>query len=127
MKKNDLIIFIGIVIIALAAFLFINLSREKMPDADEQVLIRHNGEIIKTYDFTPYTDEVFTYENDGEKNVVVIKEGGVSMSEANCHDQICVKTHTISQVGEIIVCLPHKFTVEIVSKTSSAEIDGFSE
>lgn len=46
-------------------------------------------------------------------NTVVIKGGTVYVSEADCRDQICVNHAPISKEGEIIVCLPHKVTVEI--------------
>ena len=39
------------------------------------------------------------------------------MKEADCPDKYCVKQGKIKNVGETIVCLPHKVVVEI-EKTS---------
>ena len=46
-------------------------------------------------------------------NTINIKDGKVSVTEANCHDELCVKSHKISRDGEMIVCLPHKLYVKI--------------
>lgn len=115
MKKNDIIVIGIICVFSLLVFLgfkFINQSDGK--DAD--VVIKNNGQVIKTYPFTVKTDETFEYFDGEEINIVVIKDGKVTISEANCRDQVCVKSHAISNNGDIIVCLPHKFTVEIYSK-----------
>ena len=46
-------------------------------------------------------------------NTVVIKDGVVYMSEANCKNQVCVNSGKISKKGESIICLPNKVIVEI--------------
>jgi len=114
MKKNDMIL-IGIVLILSLIALGTIKWFQSQNDAAQQVLIKHDGVVIQAYPFTEKTNETFLYEENGEMNRIVIKEGIVSMSEANCRDQICVKTQAISQNGGIIVCLPHKVTVEIFS------------
>ena len=120
MKKNDLILFAIVVLVSIAALIGINLSRGGA-SADAQVLIKDDGVMIKSYPFNEKTDEVFTFEEDDEINVVEIKNGIVTVTEANCRDQICVKTQSISRNGEIIVCLPHKFTVEIYSEDADED------
>ncbi|MBS7527371.1 NusG domain II-containing protein [Fusibacter paucivorans] len=126
MKKVDIIIIAGILVASLLAFVAISQFQARA-SSDLEVVIKHQGTVIKTIPFNRDTDEVFQYEADDERNVVTVKNGLVSMTEANCRDQICVKTGEISKVGEIIVCLPHKFTVEIVSKTQAAELDSIAE
>ena len=46
-------------------------------------------------------------------NVVVIKDGKVSVTEASCKNQVCVKHSEISLSGESIVCLPNRLIVRI--------------
>ena len=36
-----------------------------------------------------------------------------AVAEANCGDHTCVRTGAVSREGEVIVCLPHRLTVEI--------------
>ena len=46
-------------------------------------------------------------------NVVVISGGTVSVTEASCKNQVCVKHGAISRSGESIVCLPNRLVVRI--------------
>ena len=46
-------------------------------------------------------------------NTVVIQGGKVSVTEATCKNQVCVKHKDISRSGESIVCLPNKLIVRI--------------
>ncbi len=46
-------------------------------------------------------------------NTVRIKDGKVSVTEASCKNQVCVKHAAISAAGESIVCLPNRLVVSI--------------
>lgn len=48
-------------------------------------------------------------------NRVRVSDGAVFMEEADCPDQICVKTGRVDQLGEVIACLPHRLIVYIES------------
>ena len=77
------------------------------------VQIRINGDVTATYPLAKnYTETLHT--TSGE-NTFTIHDGIVSMSGADCPDQVCVRTRQISHAGETIVCLPHKLVLEIVS------------
>lgn len=58
----------------------------------------------------------------GGHNLIQIKDGIVTITEADCPNQLCVMTPSIRHSGFAIVCLPHRVSVEIESKASS-EID----
>lgn len=123
MRKNDIILVGIILIVGLIALFAMNIIQNN-DHSDLEVLIKHDGVVIKSYPFTQKTDETYVYEENGERNVVQIKDGLVSMIDADCRDQICVKTASISKNGEIIVCLPHKLTVEIFSEQAvDTELD----
>lgn len=51
---------------------------------------------------------------DGSSNTFEIRNGTVYMREADCHDQVCVGMRGISNIGETIICLPHKLVLAIV-------------
>lgn len=53
---------------------------------------------------------------DSGYNIVVIEDGYVFINEADCKNQVCVKTNKINKVEQSIVCLPHKLSVRIISK-----------
>lgn len=52
---------------------------------------------------------------DGGLNTFEIRNGIVTMREADCHDKVCVGMKGISKTGETIVCLPHKLVLAIVA------------
>lgn len=60
-----------------------------------------------------------TIDDSGHENQFTIKNGIVTMIEANCHDQTCVRTGGIHSPGQSIVCLPHRLVLTIVAKDTS--------
>ena len=118
--KRDIILVLSMVIIAAAAFLIINFAVKK---DGSYAVIKVDGKVIKTLDLNSgeTTIEVNGYQ--GGVNKVVINDGKVSMTEADCPDELCVKTGKISRVGETIVCLPHRVVVEIMGSQDDDSID----
>ena len=78
------------------------------------VRITVDGVVQGTYSLEKDNEIAIT--GDGWTNNLVIKNGYADMTEADCPDKICVNHVKISQVGESIVCLPHKVVVEIVGE-----------
>ncbi|MGM0524003.1 MAG: NusG domain II-containing protein [Bacillota bacterium] len=70
-------------------------------------------------------EQVTIDSDDGHYNTIEISNGEVHMHDANCNDQVCVRSGAIDSPGETIVCLPHKVIVEITTKdnTNDQEID----
>lgn len=118
--KRDIILVLSMVIIAAAAFLIINFAVKK---DGSYAVIKVDGNVIKTLDLNSgeTTIEVNGYQ--GGVNKVVINDRKVSMTEADCPDELCVKTGKISRVGETIVCLPHRVVVEIKGSPDDDSID----
>lgn len=56
-------------------------------------------------------------------NIVEVKDGYVSVTEADCADLICVRTGKIQNQGDVIACLPHKLIIYIRSEEESQEAD----
>lgn len=75
-------------------------------------VVQYNGEIIHRLPLDRETS-VLVGDRDGDYNVVTVKDGKVSVTEANCPDQICVYIGQISTVEEVIACLPHGMIVFI--------------
>lgn len=78
-----------------------------------KVVVTVDGEEYGTYPLDEELTETITL-SDGTYNVLEIKDGYASISEASCRDQICVNHFHIHYSGETIVCLPNKLVVEIV-------------
>lgn len=110
MKKNDIILAISLVVIAIICALFIQLLVKKDGNVVE---VSINGQVYKTLPLSINTElQIDGNEVDGY-NVLVIENGYAYMKDADCSDKICVHQGKISKVGETIVCLPHKVVAEI--------------
>ncbi|WP_394405188.1 NusG domain II-containing protein [Streptococcus sp. 20-1249] len=72
---------------------------------DELLLDENAGSKLKTY-----------YPNEGQYNIVETNSGWIRVKEDNSPDQIAVNTGWINKEGQILVCLPHQFVIEIHRK-----------
>lgn len=95
------------VLLAAAAFLVMAWGRR---DGRTAVLYSDNTELGR---YPLAYDRTIRIELEDGYNTVVIADGTVSVTEADCINQVCVHTQAISRTGETIVCLPHKFYVVI--------------
>lgn len=118
MKKKDIILFAGIILVAVIGMLALNLSKEE----GDYIRVTVDGELYAKYrlnDNNKYT--ISCSEND--YNILVIENGYGYILDANCPDQLCMHQKRISKSGELLVCLPHKLIVSVVSDQKS-EVDG---
>lgn len=50
-------------------------------------------------------------------NTIEVKSGKIRILEADCPDQICVKSGWLSESTGPIVCLPHKLVIQYAEET----------
>lgn len=105
MTRNDFLL-IGVLLIVAMLPLAVESDEEK-----NFALIKIDGAIVRKLDLT--AEARLTLEAVGGKNIVEIKNGAVSVAEADCPDKICVRRGAIKHVGEAIACVPHKVLIEI--------------
>lgn len=106
-KKDFIVIVLLIVASILLCIIFYRLNSTE----GLKVVVTINGDIYKEYSLSE--DIVDNIKIDDNENTLVIEQGKVYVSEADCKDKICVNHKAISNVGETIICLPHKLVVEI--------------
>jgi hypothetical protein len=113
MKKNDLYLIAGIILFVALAYALILAFRTE----GSKVLITVDGKEHKTFNLNENT----SYEliNDGEYNIIEIKDGYVRMLEASCPDKICVKHGKIHYDNETITCLPNRVVVRVIGGEDS--------
>lgn len=116
-KKGDLIV---IVIIAAAILGFTGVNYFNTKTGDLAVEIRVNSELVDTFSLTDTLEK--TYETEYGTNVISIKDGKVSVVEADCRDLICVHTKAGEHSGDAIVCIPNRFTVEVIGENSEVDV-----
>ena len=108
-KKNDLIL-IGILIIGFLAILGIILVTDKK---GAQVVVSVDSLEVERFPI----DEDIVYEingYEGGKNTLIIKDGEAYVVDSSCPDHLCENMGKISKVGQSVICLPNRVTVEIV-------------
>lgn len=107
MKKLDFVIIL--VLLALAAVLYSTVLKPGNSGGTAVVYI--DGE--KKAEFPLDKDAEQTFTTKYGTNTIKIKNGEASMESADCPDKICVNHKPISKENESIICLPHKFVMEI--------------
>ncbi len=113
MKKREIIIIAGILLLAIGALFFLRTAGDQQ-DVQTYVKITVDGEV---YDMIPLTEDLnteFTITTDLGENHVVIRNGTVDVDWADCKNQVCVNTKSAQLLHDTIVCLPHKLIIEIV-------------
>lgn len=117
-QKQRLCSLVLLVLIILTSGLFLIFSKtEKTAD---RIIITLDGEVYNTLSLDKAA--VITIEDGkGGFNIIQVENGAVSVSEANCSNQTCVHTGSVSRSGEIIACLPHRLVISIESKDEEVD------
>lgn len=113
--RNDCILILIIILLA-GGFWLIQYLNAVQKEAVLQIY--QNGELIGEYELSqPQTIPVTGI--DDSYNLVLIEDGMVRVTDADCPDQLCMKQRSISRNGESIICLPHKLVLQIHAKEES--------
>lgn len=109
LKRNDKILLLVIAVVCLLYGAYV-LLHTKEPGQQVEVLL--DGIIYGTYDLKE-PQEVLITGPAGQTNLLVIKDGYASVTDASCPDKLCVHQKRIQAKGEMIVCLPNKMVVQV--------------
>lgn len=88
----------------------------------QQAQISVDGKIIKTVTLRAGYREEFRIGGPDHYNIVEIDGEKIRMREADCPDQVCVKTGWAKVAPQQIVCLPWRVVIKVIS-SKSADID----
>ena len=114
MKKRDIILIASILIVAIAFFLIVELTKEE----GAGVTVKVDGVKVAEYSLTADG----TYPLNGGTNILVIENGKAYLTDANCPDKLCVHQGKISRTGETITCLPNRLTVTVFGAEESVDL-----
>jgi len=114
MKKRDIILIASILVVAIAFFLIVELTKEE----GAGVVVKVDGVEVAEYSLSKNG----TYPLNGGTNILVIEDGRAYLSDANCPDKLCVHQGKISRTGEVITCLPNKLTVTVFGAEESVDL-----
>ena len=106
--RNDIIL---LSVVLLAGILLLVIFTIVLKDTGETVVVTVDGEEILRAPLDE--DAEFWIEGyDGGENLLVIKDGTARITEADCPEQICVRTGTASEIKSI-VCAHNRVIVSI--------------
>ncbi len=94
----------------------------RQPDSNT-VVISRDGDILYKINLNNYDKaETIEVSYGDEKNTVLIENGTICISYADCPDQTCVKMGRLRSSAPI-VCLPHHLVIQYTND-SNASLDG---
>lgn len=114
--KREIVLLAAVAGIVIAGFLTTHFLFSSPGAVVEVAVVDEQSQktILKTFSLTENTS--YTIVTDAGTNQLVIQDGAVWISEADCPNQDCVRKGKISQSGELLVCLPHRVTVSILGE-----------
>lgn len=109
MKKGDRYLLLAAAVVAILLFAFNTQSRY---NDDKTVVVTIDGITAQTFDLSVDIDRYDIVSPYGH-NIMQISKGVVKVTEADCPDKVCVHTKAAKNVGDVIVCLPHRLIISI--------------
>lgn len=106
-QKNDLLLVLAVLLLAGGIWGYTLLTRR----AGGRAVVTVDG--VEAASFPLSVDRTWTWTGDAGSNTLVISGGAVSVADADCPDQLCVRQGAIRYTGESIVCLPHRLVVTV--------------
>lgn len=124
MKKGDKIVGIALLIIVLISFGAVSIYKTVARGSENIAIIKREGKIIKTIDLNKVIkEEEFKLSiPNGHFNTILVEHNKISIIDADCPHQECVKSGSISEPGQMIVCLPYKLIISLQGQSNS-EVD----
>lgn len=94
-------------------------ANEGTPAVGGPVAVVQNSEGF--YEVLPLgVDATLVVSGDLGTNAIEVVGGSVRCVESDCGNQVCVNTGWVSDAGQMIVCLPHQLTVQVVDDAADA-------
>jgi hypothetical protein len=81
---------------------------------DLSIEATRDGRLIMAVPLDKIAVPTLTFGEPGNFNEIAV-EGGVRMVSADCPGGDCLRTGMIGIAGEVIVCVPHRFVIRLVS------------
>lgn len=98
-------------------------GRGAAAEGELEVVVSIDGEEVERFAPTDSAVEK-TYASRGYTLHVLVRDGGVEVSRADCPTQDCVHTGWIDRAGESIVCLPARVIIQLVRTDGGSDPGG---
>jgi len=120
-KIGDFLVYVFIVILICFSILGLKWMGESV--SGRKLIVELDGRTVESInlDQNEISRELRIETGGGGYNILNITSEGVSIVEANCPDQVCVRSSKITKPGQTIICLPHKLIVKLVGDMENEE------
>lgn len=120
MKKGDWIIicFIGLIVLGLSVYAW----RLGLNDQNKRLIISQHDAVIYEIKLSDDYSDILIIEDGDHYNEVHIDQGEIWIETANCPNQVCVKSPSISKNGQSIICIPHELVLKLQGDNESYDI-----
>lgn len=108
-RKNTVILAAALLVLLLLGLL---IQRYLLKKPGLRAVVEVDGEVVEVL---PLDEERELVVKEAGYNRVRVSDGAVFMEEADCPDQVCVRTGRVDQPGGVIACLPHRLIVYVES------------
>lgn len=110
MKKTDIILILSILLSA--SVLAISLYAFRQPPSIVRIYV--NNQLQQELPLDTDSEYLINSQN-GISNLLIIEDGKAYVKDATCPDKICVQMGKISELTQIIVCIPNNVVIVIES------------
>lgn len=89
--------------------------------AGKTAKIYSNNRLVRTVSLN--NGDEFTIENGKNYNIIRVRNGKISVCEADCKNQICVEQGEIDNDLFPIVCVPNRLVIRVESETRDVDAE----
>jgi len=108
-KRQDVFLILLILLIAAVLFLGYGFFCRGL---GEEVVVYVGEEELARFPLQENTEYQIVSRENG-RNELKIYKGQADVTDASCPDKVCVNQHSISHIGETIVCMPNQVIVTV--------------
>ena len=112
-KLISSVLFFAVVLLLAFGIIVLRYAINDRDDASKTVVVEADGDIMYVVPLSD--DQTLLVQTKYGENSVRIEKGKVFVEKADCPNQICVNTAPIRDIGQSIVCLPHRVVVSVTA------------
>lgn len=120
-KKLDMVIIVILLVVSFIPELIFGVILDKSYN-NTYAEITIDGKFYKRIPLSAHRgQENMKIKTNNGYNILIIKDNSIAIIDGDCKDKICIKSGYIKNVGESLICLPHKLMIEIKGNKAREE------
>ncbi len=116
MRKKDIICLIIIVLLLFLGYAALKNFQSIQGSKGRIAIIIQQERVIERIDLDKVSEPREIRLSGSYDETILVEKGRIRFKEADCPDQICVKTGWLEEPGDTAVCLPNRAIVRIETK-----------